>query len=98
MSALFIAFLLSSAQADEVEIKGYVRPALQAVYRPTAVPADQQELRMRSSLAGVIFQGSPVPHFSFKTHLRLGAEGIDAALQQHGVDALGTITGGPPGR
>jgi hypothetical protein len=95
MNVLLAGLLLSTAQADGVEIEGYVRPALTGVYRPTAVPADQSELKMDSSQAGLIFAGSPAEQWSFRTHLRVGAEGIDAITGVSAVDTDndGTVDG-----
>jgi hypothetical protein len=91
MSVVLAALLLSTARADVIEIEGYVRPVLVGVYRPTGVPADQREIQMNSSLAGLIFQGSPMQHWSFRTHLRVGADGIDAIT---GVSAVDTDNDG----
>jgi hypothetical protein len=91
MSLFLVTLWLGSARADGVNVEGYVRPALQGVLRPTAVPADQREIDMRSSLAGLVFEGVAAEHWSFRTHLRVGAEGIDAII---GVSAVDTDNDG----
>ena len=71
MTSLLLALMLP-AQADDVQISGYVRPVFQGVYRPTAVPLDQREIRLGTSLGGVIFDGQVTDNWSFRSHLRLG--------------------------
>jgi hypothetical protein len=85
MMVLWMA-LMGLAQADEVETSGYIRPAIQGIYRPTAVPLNQQDVQLSGSTAGLIFAGSPGENWSFRTHLRLGSRTVDAVTSVAIID------------
>ena len=74
------------ARADSTDVNGYIRPAFQATFRPTGVPEDQQNVGMTGSLAGLIFEGSPAKHWSFRTHMRVGADAIGVLTSVSTVD------------
>jgi hypothetical protein len=58
------------------EVEGYVNLGVGARSVPGALPRDQISYGLRSSVAGLIFKGTPFEHFSYVVHFGVSPETI----------------------
>lgn len=88
MKALFVGLLLASpAQAtDVVEVSGFVRPRLELMVRPDAVPADRLRAGFGASNAGLVVSGQPADEWQYKVYLRLQSESVQAITGVRTID------------
>jgi hypothetical protein len=70
-------------------VEGYVNLGIGATANAKAVPRDQLTYGLRSSVAGLIFRGTPYERFGYVVHFGVTPEAIEAVTEVDLVDTNG---------
>jgi hypothetical protein len=88
--AAAVAVPAARARADApdwFQASGYVQPQVGVRHRGDAVPRDQWEYGAESTRVGVMFEGAPLPRWSYTLHLVVGPGAIDSLSGDDAADA-----------
>ena len=76
----------ASAQDQNLEISGYVKPSIATKYRPEAVPADRFQVGFNEAKAGLRMRGYSGEAFDYNVYLYLTGDALDVLTRAIPLD------------